>query len=321
MINLYYATDLGILAEIKRKFIANNPESQSITVKDYQSLFESLEQNSLFFSPKAFVLNDVFFLTNESHDGIKNSDSKINNQMIDQFVDIISNLKKNQINVLILVNCNHLLKNSSINKLLNLVDNKDHKKASLNVLTKQKYIDQWVEKSKIKFDYKVKDYLYDFFPKDAKFIDEVFYKISLLNYKKITYDQMQQLVGNFQQQDFYILFDRLLLADHSWLTIFHNKCNSVEDAVKLLNILNYKIEELFYFVYYKEQRLDLNQIAKAMKKPPFSLFVYNNIYSKLGNKLKSKLNKIIVDLYKYNVLTRTEESISVLGLKKTLLSF
>ncbi|UUD37806.1 hypothetical protein [Mycoplasmoides fastidiosum] len=58
-----------------------------------------------------------------------------------------------------------------------------------------------------------------------------------------------------------------------------------------------------------------------MGRPPYALNSYVKIYNDLGPKLSAKLDKIIVKLFDYNVSIRKNDAISVLELKKTLLSF
>ncbi|UUD37805.1 hypothetical protein [Mycoplasmoides fastidiosum] len=147
MINLYYCLDPGVLESLKEDFVRENLNYQVISCESFENLFGSLEQNSLFDAPEAFIINNPIFLTNKWKEmREKDNDSKSNNLQIDRFVRIMQHLKMSNINVLILVYSPSLLTNKSIKGLLDLVDNSDHKKEVLNARTKKAFIDNLIKK-------------------------------------------------------------------------------------------------------------------------------------------------------------------------------
>lgn len=328
MINLYCTADKGLAKELKQNFLRDNPDCLHINCADYEQLFQMLLQNSLFENQNSYIIDNASLLSlNWRNMASKNESLETNNKKIDELTRILTGFKNENKNVLVLVYAPKLLANKTVKNLFLLFDNYNEKNgeknfliASLNQRTKAEYIDKCVKNLNIKFDEKANNYLYEFFPKNAEFINGVFEKAELLGTKEISFDDLQQLSGNFHDVNYFLLVDNWMLNNPTWINFYNEKCLTDADAGSLLNIFIFRLSELFHYAQLRLKGWNSKEICGTMKKTAFMLAVYEKIYNLHRQKINSKLVLIIVKLYEYTVKSKRRQFVTVQNLKKILLN-
>lgn len=322
MIQLFHTSDPGLLVKTKTQFLQQNTNHLIINGNSYHSVFSQIGQDNFFASYDSYLIENAMFLgTQWSHMFDAVSDLKKNEQQIGIFYELLAKLNRDHINILITVHDDKLLQNSKLKKILSLLQQKKEPQiALLNEKTKKTYINELFKQNKIKVEIEHKKVIFDFFPKNAEFINEVFSRVVLLNKDVVTLQDWSQLIGVHNNINFFKLFDLWLSGDvGKWVDYYHINCYNNETLNAFYNIFVYKLHVLFHYCQLRALSFDNHKIAYVLKQQMFSLVEYDKFYN--HNKLRFKISEYIIKFYKYSSRLRTVDQMTAQNFKAILLEF
>lgn len=321
MIWLYYSSDPGVLEEYEQFFFAKHPNSFTITVQNYYQLFHNLDQNC-FTANTAYYIKDAALLgSNWMRLEQKGSKLADNLRQVDDWLGLITKLSKQNINFLITVYTDELLKSKTISRFLKTTVNQDHQIKKLTTNDHQKYLTKLLTNHQITLDDLATNYLYELFPNNIQLINQVFVQIQLYNKKHLTFQELQQIVGINHDINYYQIVDAWLIGRHyEWISLFNQHCQTTQAVEALWNVLIYKFNEFYHYCQLRRQGNSVKLIMEFMNKAYFMIQNYEKAFVQ-NKKLSNKINWYVVKLVELSSLIRQSATLTPQLLKLTLLEF